>query len=340
MKIEIKFMNQNKNNFDKIFDNSEALSTLNEDFEKKDDNVPHLSDEESFSVSSEQDFENLSEILDSEPIAIDEKSVKTYWTNDTEDSIIQFLYLNEFFFENRIKEEYDEAKKENRPIKNSYIKEMQCRMEEVLKIEDRLIQREKIFKNKIETPLKKLAENILFSYRLFVPDIDVKTQQKDCFTFLYTKFTNFNPWKKTKSFSFFGTIAKHHYLGNRKEHNKTEKILNNYESKKEEADNKRSEDPKAYAKEEISLKLFSFIIESMESELVKNNLSKNDKKIGNAIIDIFKNHEILGVYNKNQIYQLIKENSGLEAKEVTYSLHRFRVLYKPLKQSFIKKRDQ
>lgn len=294
-------------------------------------------------LPDEFEEENLTDselkIKDNE-LLLDEKSIKTYWTDETENAIIDFLYLNEFFYENRIKEEIEEAENEKRIVNKFYCNEMQRKMEEVLQIEDREIQREKIFREKIETPLRKLVENILFNYKLFLPDTDSRTQQKDCFTFLYLKFANFNPWRKTKSFSYFGTIAKHYFLGNKKDFSKSTKILHDYDSNKEEADRKKIEDPKPYIKEEVSYDLFNFIINSIEEELNKNSLSKNDQKVGDAIIQIFKNHEILGVYNKNQVYQLIKENTGLETKDITYSLHRFRIVYKVLKQEFVHKREE
>jgi hypothetical protein len=306
------------------------------------DEIENVSEEEVLLPLNEDD-EFLQEgalNIESANLVLDEKSVKTYWTDDTEAGIIDFLYLNEFFYENRIKEENEEAEKEKRPINKAYCYEMEKRREEVLKIEDREYLREKIFREKIETPLRKLVENILFNYRLFLPDTDAKTQQKDCFTFLYLKFANFNPWRKTKSFSYFGTIAKHYFLGNKKEFSKNVKILNDYDSNKEEADSKILEDPKPYIKEDASLDLFNFIINSIEQELNKNSLSKNDQKVGDAIVQIFKNHEIIGVYNKNQVYQLIKENTGLETKDITYSLRRFRIVYKVLKQEFVQKREE
>jgi hypothetical protein len=290
----------------------------------------------------ELDEENLAKsnlIIENDKIALDEKKVKTYWTDETENGIIDFLYLNEFFYENRIREELEEAEKEERVVNKFYCNDMQRRKEEVLLISDRLEKREKIFREKIEVPLKKLVENILFSYKLFLPDTDAKTQQRDCFTFLYLKFANFNPWRKTKSFSYFGTIAKHYFLGNRKDFSKSTKILHDYDSNKEEADCKELEEPKQFVKKDPSLDLFNYIIDYIETELNKNSLSKNDQKVGDAIVQIFKNHEIIGSYNKNQIYQLIKENTGLETKDLTYSLHRFRVVYKALKIEFVKKRD-
>jgi hypothetical protein len=324
--------NKKKQSLEDQNDDDVILSFL---YEEPDENENHL--------SNDFEEENLSEselVTDNDSLILDEKSVKTYWTDDTETGIIDFLYLNEFFYENRIKEEEDEAKENKRAVNKTYCDEMERRKNEVLLIPDRVEKRERIFKEKIETPLKKLVENILFSYKLFTPDTDAKTQQKDCYTFLYLKFANFNPWRKTKSFSFFGTIAKHYFLGKKKDFVKNVKILYNYDSNKEEADNKKIEDPKPYVKDDASQDLFNFIINSMETELDKNSLSKNDQKVGDAIVQIFKNHEILGVYNKNQVYQLIKENTGLETKDITYSLHRFRIEYKVLKQEFVQKREK
>jgi hypothetical protein len=318
-----------------IIDDSDFLLPLDED-------IRGVLDDEISLIFNDLDEETAkeTEIEIEEDLNLDEKIIKTYWTDETEDGIIEFLYFNELFYENMITQEIDRAAKEKRQVNKLYCSDMQRRKDEVLLIEDRYFKREKIFRDKIEVPLKKLVENILFNYRLFIPDTDAKTQQKDCFNFLYLKFTNFNPWRKTKSFSYFGTIAKHYFLGNKKEFSKNEKIIYNYDSNKEEADNRKIEDPKPYVREDASLDLFNFIIDSVEKELNKSSLSKNDQKVGDAIIQIFRSHEILGVYNKNQVYQLIKENTGLETKDITYSLHRFRVVYKVLKQDFIKNREE
>ena len=103
-------------------------------------------------------------IAESKNLIIDEKTVKTYWGNDTENGIIEFLYLNEFFFENRIKEEYDDAIKEKRIVNKFYCEEMQRKLNEVLLIKDREERREKIFREKIKTPLKKEKKKFYRKY--------------------------------------------------------------------------------------------------------------------------------------------------------------------------------
>lgn len=335
---------KNQNKIDKGFEiqnDDDVLSLSDNNCPAQNEDCGDLTDivnDESMDVFEDSSTSQSLDV-DDKSLIINEKKIKEYWTKDTELAIVDFLYLNEFFYEARIKEEIDLAAEEKRVVNKFYCEEMKRKMEEVMLISDREIQREKIFKEKIETPLKRLIENILFNFKLFIPGIDAKTQQNDCFTFLYLKFVNFNPWQRTKSFSYFGTIAKHYFLGNKKDYSKSLKVLYDYDSNKEEVHKSKIEDPKPYAKEEMSYDLFTFITDYIEKELDKNTMSKNDQKVGDAIVQIFKNHELIGVYNKNQVYQLIKEITCLETKDITYSLHRFRVSYKVLKKEFLEKRE-
>jgi hypothetical protein len=282
-------------------------------------------DEEEVSDSNLLDEENNDEKIE---------NPKDYWNEVTEKAVIDFLYLNEFFYDSRVEEEEKDAAKEDRIVNKSYCAEMERRKQEVLKIKDREVKRNAIFNEHIKIPLEKLAENILFNYRLFVPGIDIKTQERDCYTFLYMKFTNYNPWKRTKSYSYYGTVAKHYYLGERKKHSKELNILSNYETNKEDVDSKFLDELELFQEKSPMIKLFECVVEAIESDLINDKLTKNDQKVADAIVSIFKNHEIIGIYNKNQVYQLIKNHTNLETKDITYSLHRFRTTYKLFRKSF------
>ncbi len=51
---------------------------------------------------------------------------------------------------------------------------------------------------------------------------------------------------------------------------------------------------------------------------------------------IFKNHDQIGTYNKNLVYHLLKERTGLQTKEITYSLGRLKNIYKNFKLDLLK----
>lgn len=194
-----------------------------------------------------------------------------------------------------------------------------------------------IFKKKLIKPFNKLIENIIFTYKLVRSDVDIKTQQNDCLTFIMTKFSNFDPSKNHKAFSFFGTIAKHYLMCHRKENYKFTKHNVDYEESQEEVNNTFKYEITDESHLDKSSRLFDFILKEIKQEIEKKDISENDKKVGDAIISIFENHEVLSLYNKNVLYQIIKERTGLQTKEITYSLSRFRVFYRISKQNFNKK---
>ena len=76
--------------------------------------------------------------------------------------------------------------------------------------------KEKIFRDDIYKPLKKLVENIIFTYKLFRSDVEIRELQEDCMSFLITKMDRYDPSKGTRAFAFFGTIAKHYLMGEKK----------------------------------------------------------------------------------------------------------------------------
>ena len=116
------------------------------------------------SVDSDQSFEDDSSKENDSDSSSDSENDNDYWTEETENAVIEFLYLNEFFFENRIKEEESKAFKQKREVNKHYCLDMQRRKEEVMLNLDRKNVRDKTFRTHIEEPLRKLVENILFNF--------------------------------------------------------------------------------------------------------------------------------------------------------------------------------
>lgn len=267
-----------------------------------------------------------------------EKKKKTYWTEDTEAAVVEFL-INDFNYYNvRITKYIEHCEKRNKIVDEKLIENLK-KSSDKASAPEIVSHKDKIFRERIQKPLNKLVENIIFNFKLFRPGVDIKTLHNDCLSFVYGKFANFKPSKNKKSFSYFGTVAKHYLQGEIKELDKFIKTNLDYDDHRDEADGVDKFELHQKSDLDTSYTLFHHVIESIENELDNGHLSENDMKVGDAIIQIFKNHEILGAYNKNHVYQLIKENTGLQTKDITYSLSRFRVFYRLLKQDFIKKDD-
>jgi hypothetical protein len=137
-----------------------------------------------------------------------EKKRKTYWTEDTEKAVIEFLNNDCNYFQVKLEKYFDECKKKKLNPDYEYVEQLQEKYEWACG-SDINFKKELIYKKHIHKPLNRLIENIIFNFKLFRPGVDIKTIQSDCLSFVYGKFANFNPDKNAKSFSFFGTIAKH-----------------------------------------------------------------------------------------------------------------------------------
>ena len=205
-------------------------------------------------------------------------------------------------------------------------------------VEKNIEQKEKIFREDIYKPLKKLVENIIFTYKLFRSDVEIRELQEDCMSFLITKMDRYDPSKGTRAFAFFGTIAKHYLMGEKKVSYKN--IQNNIslegstaETNLEEGSEDRQMDLES---EKVNNVVFREVIKKLELELLNPKVLLNDKKVMEAIIFIFNRHEVINIYNKNLLYHLIKERTDLQAKEITYSLTRIRNMYKEFKEMFLK----
>ena len=272
---------------------------------------------------------------------------KEYWTKETEIAVKEYLKNDFNFYQYKIdkhREDVEKSIEKNRT--NSRVKIIKLDEDFILINEsmvdytsrnDIIRKKESIFRESIHRPLTRLVENIIFSFRLFRSGVDVKTLHNDCMSHVIEKFCNFDPDQNTKSFSFYGTVAKHYLQNKKKEVDKSTKVVLDYEAHSEEAEEITAFEIDDESDLDSSLALFNHITDIFEGEIDRVDISKNDAKVAEAIVDIFRSHELMGVYSKSAVYKLIKEHTNLETKDITYSLHRFKILYKLRKQEFVDK---
>jgi len=237
------------------------------------------------------------------------------------------------------KDNYDDELKQRYEKNSIYWSDKQEKaIVEYLK-ETNQITRDKIFNKEIYNPLKKLVENIIFTYKLFRTDVEVRELQIDCMSFLATKLEKYDPNTGAKAFAYLGTIAKHYLMGEKRSAYKMTKatldIDENVDAASAKPENHYELNDVEEVKDTNSL-VFDGIVKKLKDEMKKPKMLSNDKKVAEAIIYIFENHDMLKVYNKNLVYHLLKERTGLQTKEITYSLSRFKSYYKIFKHDFLK----
>jgi len=272
---------------------------------------------------------------------------KEYWTKETEDSVKEYLKNDFNFYQYKIDKHVEDVQKsvdKNRTnprvkvveLDSDFILINQSMVDHTSRLEI-IRKKEAIFRDGIHKPLTRLVENIIFSFRLFRSGVDVKTLHNDCMSHVIEKFCNFDPDQNTKSFSFYGTVAKHYLQNKKKEVDKSTRVVLDYEAHSDEAEENTAFEIDDESDLDSSLALFNHITDIFEGEIDRADISKNDAKVAEAIVDIFRSHELMGVYSKSAVYKLIKEHTNLETKDITYSLHRFKILYKLKRQEFVEK---
>lgn len=205
-------------------------------------------------------------------------------------------------------------------------------------------ERNKIFNKHLYKPLTKLVENIIFTYKLFRSYSNIKDIQQECISFLITKIERFDPKTGAQAFSYLGTIAKHYLMGEQRNTYKFIKSNLDIDENIDEASEKPDYNYVIDGDEQIdfTFEMFNEIIKNFEHEIENKNtkLNKNDLKVAESIVILFKTHELIQYYNKNKIYFYLKEQTRLSTKEITSSLGKFRTYYKNIKITYLKNKNK
>ncbi len=250
----------------------------------------------------------------------------------------------------KLRELYTELLKNNtldvkyKDSKRYWFKEQEKAIVDFIKCEDEA-ERNRIFNKHLYKPLNKLIENIIFTYKLFRSDSNVKDIQQECLSFLMTKLEKFNPKTGAQAFSYFGTIAKHYLMGEQRNAYKLIKSNIDIDENLDEASEKPEYSYELNLDEEIidmNFEIFNEVIKILEKDVEKGNpkFNQNDIKVAEAIVCLFKTHKLLGYYNKIKIYYFFKERTYLTTKEITSSITKLKKYYNNMKTSYIKKRNK
>lgn len=228
-------------------------------------------------------------------VEVEKKKQKIYWTEDTEAAVKEYLSLDfdhlssklDLYLKNQV-----ELGKYDPTIDDGYIAELKVRIEKSASDKTQA-KKEIIFRTRIRTPLNRLIENIIFSFKLFRYDIDVKTLHNDCMSHVYEKFYKFDPDQNTKSFSYFGTIAKHYLQNKKKDLDMLKSINLNYDDYRDEVDDRENYEIDTEGSDASSelIELFGFMTKMFEKNMANKALNDNDKKVLEAILALFKSHE-------------------------------------------------
>jgi|TARA_R110000796_G_scaffold58815_7_gene135623 hypothetical protein len=177
--------------------------------------------------------------------------------------------------------------------------------------------RSTIYQNEIHFPFFKLTQNIIHTFKFYHTEVEnLEHLQHEIITFLLSKMHLFDPTRGAKAYSYFGTIVKRWLiLYNTK--NYAKKI------KKVEVDvlmGENSTHTYYMGEEKIKSDLDNYMdifVDHVSENIFELFPKKNDAKIADAILELFRKREDITVFNKKALYIYIREIIDVKTPKIT-----------------------
>jgi len=237
--------------------------------------------------------------------------------------------------------ETSEIKKRGRkPTNNNYF---DVREEEAVRLflsAQTSYEKNQIYNEFLKAPLDKMIESIIRRYKLYRKDMDFIEIHNDTHSFLITKVDKFKPDKNKKAYSYFGTICKNYLMGQIIKDQKETNRKISYEDISSSLENR----PDMiyyleFEKVEPEQIINQFVVDLKEF-INENDLNINERKLGQALIDLFENYNEIFIgndnnkFNKNIILLSLREMTNMSTKEIRSALKKYKTLYFELMRKF------
>ena len=191
-----------------------------------------------------------------------------------------------------------------------------------------------IYYNVIEPAFKQLVENIYYTFNFNRTLYDFDTIKHEATTHLYEKLAKYDVTRNKKSYSYFGTIVKNWLIQQSNSYKKrvfidedsndlivSELSIDNYYERNVELSNVDLIDN---LKEEFYYKICN-----------NNDLSDDDIKVLDIILEILNCYDKIYIGNKKQLYVYIREATDLPSRKITKSINKIKKIYSNVKIDFI-----
>lgn len=188
------------------------------------------------------------------------------------------------------------------------------------------IERDKLYSQVIHPALNKLVENIIHNRKLYEYGFDNYNSTKtDCVSYLTERLDRFDLSRKKKAFSYFNRVAINFLIANKIKH----------ESVKSKKANTSEIDKRRHVVNEVMIKerreeLSDFTAKWVEWGILNIDVlfkQKRNRKIAEAIFNLFKNCQSIDNYNKKSLYLLIREQIDVKTQYITDVMRYMKTLY-------------
>ena len=177
-----------------------------------------------------------------------------------------------------------------------------------------------------------MVDKIVYTYKFTtLPNIDVL--KDECKIWLTTILDKFDPAKGSKAFSYFSVITKNWFIHKVKKNSKNLKKEINYEDAIGELEQTHLSTENKYLENREKYEFWLSLMSEF-GHWEKQNLKENERKVLNAIMDLFDNVDEIEIFNKKAIYMHIRELTNLNTKQVVNNLNKLRARYRSFRKDW------
>ena len=190
-------------------------------------------------------------------------------------------------------------------------------------------EREKIFRDHIEYPLDKMAENIINRFKFPYVNQTFEDTKRQVVSFLVMNLSKFTQ-DKGKAFSYFSVIAKNYLIlhnNNGYKHEKRSIYLSDTTESNvpiEEVLQLNETDPSDHDEAREFVRLMIKYWEHNANRVFKK---KRDLDIVNAVMELFRRVENIENFNKKALYLMIREMTDCKTSYITKVVNKMREHY-------------
>lgn len=194
-------------------------------------------------------------------------------------------------------------------------------------------EKEQVYNEFLKDPLDKMIDSIIRRYKLYRKDMDYSDIHTDTHSFLMTKVEKFKPDKNKKAYSYFGTICKNYLMGQIQKDQKDTNRRVSYEDISSSLENRPDMIYYMEFESNDALKIIEVFLQDLKNHLISSNMNDCEKKLGNALIELFDNYGNIFIgndnnkFNKNIVLFELREMTNLTTKEIRNYLKKYKILY-------------
>jgi len=202
------------------------------------------------------------------------------------------------------------------------------------RLETNMAMRNKIFNEKIYYAFYKLAENIIHTFKFYYTEVDnIDELKHEVIAFLLEKLHLYDD-SKGKAYSYFGTIAKRYLIVYNN---------NNYKKLKSRAEVMEVDEDKTITRKLLmnqngEVEHSSFMdryVKHVDQNLLTIFPKKQEARVGDAILELFKRRENLDIYNKKALFIYIKEITDAPTPVITKVNKTLKAIYKQMLNEYL-----